>query len=88
MLPCDTKTSDDCFSRICEKIEADCSFMVFQLPEDMSMADRVRIERGSKDSEEIFQRVLFTIQKARRFPCGPPHRSVEVEIGLEAFDDD
>jgi hypothetical protein len=88
MLATDIKTSDDCFARICEKIEADCSFMIFQLPEDMSMADRVRIDRGSRASETVFQRVLFTIQKARKFPCGPPHRSVEVEIGLDVFDDD
>ena len=87
MLVTNIETSDDCFTRICEKIEADCSFMIFQLPEDMSMADRVRIDRGSKESETIFQRMLFTIRKARIFPCGPPHRSVEVEIGLDVSDD-
>jgi hypothetical protein len=31
--------------------------------------------------------VLYILQKARKFPCGPPHRSVEVEIGLEVFED-
>jgi hypothetical protein len=87
MLSTNSMTSEDCFARICEKIDSDCSFVVFQLPEDMSTADRVRIDRGSQESETAFQRVWFIIQKARKFPCGPPHRSVEVEIGLDIFDD-
>jgi hypothetical protein len=87
MLVTNAMTSDDCFARICEKIESDCSFMIFQLPEDMSTNDRARIDRGSKESETVFQRVLYILQKARKFPCGPPHRSVEVEIGLEVFED-
>jgi hypothetical protein len=87
MLVTNAMTSDDCFTRICEKIESDCSFMIFQLPEDMSTNDRVRIDRGCEKSETAFQRVLYTLQKARKFPCGPPHRSVEVEIGLEVSDD-
>jgi hypothetical protein len=32
----DCTTANDCFTRVCDKIKTDCSFMIFQLPEDMS----------------------------------------------------
>ncbi|KAF1947616.1 hypothetical protein EJ02DRAFT_333514, partial [Clathrospora elynae] len=85
MLTEDCETSNDCFSRICEAMKTDCNFMVFQIPEDMSEAPlgRIRINRGFKDSDEAFSHVLYIFQKARKFPCGPPYRSVEVEVGLD-----
>jgi hypothetical protein len=79
----DHPSSQDCFKRICERIATDCSFMIFQLPEDMSLEARVRIDRGSPTGESEFQRVLGIIQKAKKFPGPPEYRSVEVEVGLD-----
>lgn len=81
-------TSGDCFCRVCEKIETDCSFMIFQLPEDMSQEGQVRLDRGSRGADATFQRILDILQKARRFPGEPQHRSIEVEVGLDMPTDD
>ncbi|CAO2648042.1 Nn.00g089640.m01.CDS01 [Neocucurbitaria sp. VM-36] len=81
-------TSEYCFSRICEKIESDCSFVIFQLPEDMSPRGQLRLDRGSEDSEATFQRILGIFQKARKFGNELQHRSVEVEVGLDLSEDD
>jgi hypothetical protein len=79
----DCTTSSNCFTRICEKIRTDCGFMVFRLPEDMSMESSVRLDRGSTNAETTFQRVLDIFRKAKRFPGEPQYRSVEVEVGLD-----
>ncbi|EDU51283.1 hypothetical protein PtrSN002B_004993 [Pyrenophora tritici-repentis] len=84
MLTEDISTCEACFNRICEEAQTEYNFMVFQLPEDMSMQDPMRIDRGSSVSETAFQHVRGILQRARRFPGGPPHRSVEVEIGYDA----
>lgn len=80
-------TCEDFFGLICNQTKADCSFLIFQLPEDMSMDGRVRIDRGSKESEMTYRRTLGILQRARRFPCGPAYRSVELEIGFETVVD-
>ncbi|KAF1842121.1 uncharacterized protein K460DRAFT_398191 [Cucurbitaria berberidis CBS 394.84] len=82
-LTTEWNSSDHCFSQVCEQIETDCSFMVFQLPEDMSREGQVRLDRGSRDSEATFERILGIFRKAGKFPGKPQHRSVEVEVGLE-----
>jgi hypothetical protein len=82
-LPNDCPSAQDCFKRLCEQIKTDCSFMVFHLPEDMSLAGSVRIDRGSLAGEETFKRVLEIFQKAKKFPGEPQYRSVEVEVGLD-----
>jgi hypothetical protein len=83
LLPADCTTSHDCFRRVCEHIATDCSFMVFRLPEDMSLEGRIRVDRGSQAVENTFQKVLGIFRKAKRFPGEPQYRSVEVEVGLE-----
>jgi len=80
-------TCEDFFRLICNQTKADCSFLIFQLPEDMSMDGRVRIDRGSNESEMTYRRTLGILQRARRFPCGPAYRSVELEIGFETVVD-
>ena len=82
MLTERTKLCEDFFVLICDKIEADCSFAIFHLPEDMSMEDSVRIDRESRESEVLFRRIRSILQRARRFPCVRSRRSVEVEVGL------
>ena len=81
MLTEDVTSCKDCFNSICKEAEAECNFIVFQFPEDMAMQGSVRIVRGSEASEATFQQVRRILQRARKFPGGPPHRSVEVEIG-------
>jgi hypothetical protein len=77
-------TSRDCFNRICEKIQTDCDFMVFQLPEDMEgQPEGLRMNRGANDAEATFQRVLGIFRGAKRFPGETQYRSVEVEVGLD-----
>lgn len=80
-------TCEEFFGLICNYTKADCSFLIFQLPEDMSVDGRVRIDRGSKESEMVYRRTLGILQRGRRFPCGPAHRSVELEIGFETVVD-
>jgi hypothetical protein len=82
MLTERTKSCEDFFVLICDKIEADCSFVIFHLPEDMSMEGSVRIDRESRESEVLFRRIRSILQRARRFPCVRSRRSVEVEVGL------
>ncbi|KAH7077600.1 hypothetical protein BKA63DRAFT_489165 [Paraphoma chrysanthemicola] len=79
----DCTTANECFTRICEKIETDCSFMVFHFPEDMSMTGSVRLNRGAGDAEPTFQRIVEILQKAKKFPGEPRYRSLEVEVGLD-----
>jgi len=80
----DCITSRDCFNRICDKIQTDCSFIVLQLPADMEgQSGGLRLDRGASDSETIFQRVLEIFRKAKKFPGEPQYRSVEVEVGLD-----
>jgi hypothetical protein len=43
MLTDKTMSSEDCFSLICDKTKANCSFPVVQLLKDTSMEDRVYI---------------------------------------------
>lgn len=84
----DCTTANECFKRICEKIRADCSFMVFQLPEDMEgVVGGVSVDRSEVDFEQTFQRVLQIFRRAKKFPGEPQYRSVEVEVGLDAGDD-
>jgi hypothetical protein len=64
-LTSDCITSHDCFARICEEIGTDCSFMIFRLPEDMSHESSIRIDRGSGNSEVLFQRVLDIFGRRR-----------------------
>jgi hypothetical protein len=73
---------EEFFASICNRTKTDCDFLIFQLPEDMSMEERIRIDRGCKNSEVGFRRILGILQKARSFPGGPLHRSVELEIGF------
>lgn len=87
-LTTDCTTAHDCFTRICEKIETDCSFVVFHLPEDMSFDRSVRVNRGSGDAESTFRRVLEIFRSAKEFPGEPGYRSVEVEVGLDLPADD
>jgi hypothetical protein len=91
LLTEDCDTSDDCFSRVSEMIWTDCSFMVFEFPIDMVTGQdggRIRIDRGSTDSEASFQHALAILRKARIFPYGPSYRSIEVEVGLDLSSDD
>lgn len=83
MLTADCTKSHDCFRRICEHIATDCSFMIFELPEDMSFRGRIRVDRGSQAGETAFQEVLAIFRKAKKFPGEPQYRSVEVEVGLD-----
>jgi hypothetical protein len=76
MLADKTMSCEDCFSLIYNKTKANCSFPVFQLPEDMSIKDQVCINRESKEFEAVFRRILGVSQRAGRFPCGSLHRSV------------
>jgi hypothetical protein len=87
-LTADCTTSSNCFTRICEKIQTDCDFIIFQLPEDMSVENNVRVNRGSSNAEATFQRVLDIFRKAKKFPGEPQYRSVEVEVGLDMPRDD
>ncbi|KAF2026177.1 hypothetical protein EK21DRAFT_39146, partial [Setomelanomma holmii] len=82
-LTSDCATAHKCFTRLCQEIKTDCSFMVFRLPEDMSMNGSVRVNRGAVDAEPKFQRVLEIFRKAKKFPGVPQYRSVEVEVGLD-----
>jgi hypothetical protein len=82
-LTSDCTTAHDCFNRVCEEISTDCSFMIFHLPEDMSLKGSTRLDRGSGDAETVFQILLNTFRKAKKFPGGPHYRSVEVEVGLD-----
>ncbi|KAF2818982.1 hypothetical protein CC86DRAFT_413360 [Ophiobolus disseminans] len=85
----DCTTAQSCFKRICDKIKTDCSFMVFQLPEDMEgVIGGVRVDRGSSDAETTFQHVLEIFCRAKKFPGEPQYRSVEVEVGLDMPEDD
>jgi hypothetical protein len=79
----DCTTAYDCFNSVCEQIATDCSFMIFELPEDMSQNGSVRLDRGSSNAETTFQRVRSVFRRAKRFPGNPQYRSVEVEIGLD-----
>jgi hypothetical protein len=83
MLADDIDSCEDLFTLICGKNEYTCSFMIFQLPEDMSMEDLVRIDRGSMESEVEFRRILAILKRVRRFPCGLLHLPVELKIGWE-----
>jgi hypothetical protein len=76
-------TIDECFTRICDRIQTDCGFMVFHLPEDMSREGSVRVNRGSADAEATFQRLLQIFCTSKKFPGEPQYRSVEVEVGLD-----
>jgi hypothetical protein len=57
--------------------------MIFELPEDMSLKGRIRVDRGSQAGENAFQEVLRTFRKAKKFPGEPQYRSVEVEVGFD-----
>jgi hypothetical protein len=83
MLTADCTTSQDCFKHTCEHTATDCSFMIFELPEDMSLRGRIRVDRGSQAGENAFQEVLRSFRKAKKFPGEPQYRSVEVEVGLD-----
>jgi len=85
-LNLDGTTSHDWFNLVCERISTDCSFMVFQFPEDMYPAGSIRMDRGSGDSDATFQRVLGIFRNTRRLPGGPQFRSLEVEVGLDLDD--
>ncbi|KAF2473176.1 uncharacterized protein BDR25DRAFT_341326 [Lindgomyces ingoldianus] len=80
------ETSDECFTRICQQTESDCSWIMFQFPEDMSPIPRIRVDRGSRGSEALFQSVLDIFRAAPRFP-GDLTRVVEVECGLDMLFD-
>lgn len=79
-------TSHDWFNLVCERISTNCSFMVFQFPEDMYQAGSIRLDRGSGDSDATYQRVHGIFRNARRFPGDPQYRSLEVEVGLDLDD--
>ncbi|RMZ71659.1 hypothetical protein GMOD_00006799 [Pyrenophora seminiperda CCB06] len=84
MLTGDAMSCDDCFDLLRQETGTECNFIIFNLPEDMSIQDPVRIVRGSGAAETSFQHVRAILQRARRFPGGLPYRTVEVEIGHEA----
>jgi hypothetical protein len=62
--------------------------MMFRLPEDVLHESSVRIDRGSDNSEVVFQQVLDIFQKAKRFPGEPQYHLVKVEVGLDMPLDD
>jgi hypothetical protein len=76
-------TAHDCFNRVCQQISTDCSFMIFQLPEDMSLKGSMQLQRESGDAQTNFQVLLDIFSKAKKFPGEPQYRSVEVEVGLD-----
>jgi hypothetical protein len=79
----DCTTAHDCFNRVCQQISTDCSFMIFQLPEDMSLKGSMQLQRGSGDAQTNFQVLLDIFSEAKKFPGEPQYRSVEVEVGLD-----
>jgi hypothetical protein len=79
----DCISSLECFHRVCEQIDTDCSFMIFQLPEDMSLSGSMRLDRESGDAENIFQSLIAIFRRAKKFPGKPQYRSVEVEVGFD-----
>jgi hypothetical protein len=81
-LKLDCATVHDCFKRVSYHISTDCSFMIFQLPEDMGH-DSVLLQRGSGDFGRNFQLLLDIFRKAKKFPGKPQYRSVEIEVGLD-----
>jgi hypothetical protein len=77
-------TARNYFNRVSEKIQTDCDFVVFQLPEDMEgRPGGLRMKRGANDAEATFRRVLGIFRGAKRSPGEPQYRSVEVEVGLD-----
>lgn len=77
----DLDTLEKCFAHICHYVGANCTYMEFHLPEDMSLEGRIRIDRRFSVAKATFQRVLNMLQGARKFPGEPSYRTVEVEIG-------
>jgi hypothetical protein len=84
----DCTTAYDCFNSVCQQISTNCSFMIFQLPEDMSLKGSMRLQRGSGDAQTIFQVLLDIFGKAKKFPGEPQYRSVEVEVGFDILSED
>ncbi|KAF2267959.1 hypothetical protein CC78DRAFT_613653 [Lojkania enalia] len=81
LLLTDDYTSDECFSAISDEIQSDCSWIIFQLPEDMSENATIRVERGTRGSEAMFQRVLNIFRESPLYQGAP--RACEVECGLD-----
>jgi hypothetical protein len=82
-LMTDCASSLECFKCVREHIDTDCNFMLFQLPEDMSLRGSMRLDRESGDAEDIFQSLLAIFRNAKKFPGKPQYRSIEVEVGFE-----
>lgn len=80
-LPGDLRSSDACFSHVCEKTKMDCRYMDFHLSEDMSPEGRIRIYRMSRQAEATFREVLNVLRNARKLPGEPSYRTIEVEVG-------
>ncbi|KAF2111724.1 hypothetical protein BDV96DRAFT_581664 [Lophiotrema nucula] len=75
-------TSEECFSTACELLKSDISWMIFHLPEDMSLDPRIKIDRGKTLSEQDFQVLMAVFRDAPRYPGDAP-RACEVQCGLD-----
>lgn len=78
----DSDTAAECFARIRQHTSADCTYIVFYPPEDMSLEGRIRIDLNSKEADDTFERMMTMFREARKFPGEPSYRTIEVEIGI------
>jgi hypothetical protein len=80
-------TSDQCFTLVSDAIQADCNWLLFHLPEDMSAKGQIRVSRGTNDSEKHFSEVMDILSTAPTFyGTNETPRICEVEYGLDDFD--
>jgi hypothetical protein len=77
-----------CFDHVDQQTGTRCTYIEFHPPEDMSLQNRIRIERNSEQADKIFDQVVTMLREARKFPGEPSYRTVEVESGADKATDD
>lgn len=77
-----------CFHHVDQQIRTRCTHIEFHPPEDMSLQNKIRIERDSEEADKIFDQVITMLREARKFPGEPSYRTVEVEFGVDKATND
>jgi hypothetical protein len=77
-----------CFDLVDRQIETRCTHIKFHPPEDISLQNRICIERDSEKADKIFEQVVTMMRNARNFPGEPSYRTVEVEFWAGKVMDD
>lgn len=77
-----------CFNLVDQQTKTSCVYIEFHPPEDMSLQNRIRIERDSEEADEVFEEVVTMLRGARKFPGEPSYRTVEVIFGADTVADE